>query len=297
MLISLQRVITTLAQWHAITTWDEAFHLLKLAQMEPTIFSADEWQTPPLSMLALKDAHPNSNSVLAPTRMPQHNLPAPATRLIGREWAAERLQQLLGRDDVRLVTLVGPGGCGKTRLALHIAGELVNAFAQGVCFVSQAAVNDPIMVPMSIIQALNIQSTLGLPPLEVLASYLKSRQLLLVAVLHLYGEHEFSVPPLDHPDPSIALEMEEVLQYGALQLFIERAQAVMPSFALTTENAATIVQICARLDGLPLELAAARVKVLSPALLLERLMKAPLLVLIAGPRAHALVICAKQGPL
>jgi predicted ATPase len=105
-------------------------------------------------------------------------------------------------------------------------------------------------------------------------------------VLHLYGEHDFSVPPLDVPDPSIAVETTELAHYGSIQLFVERAQAVMPDFALTEENAAVIAQICARVDGLPLalELAAARVKVLPPALLLERLSRARLPVLTRGAR-------------
>src|SRR5207253_1598858 len=151
--------------------------------------------------------------------------------------------------------------------------------------------------PLSTLAAKNVQSTPGLPPLQSLIAYLKNRHLLLVldnfeqvgeatpvvdemlaavpglkvlvtsrAVLRLSGEHTFSVPPLDVPDPYNALEKRELSQYGAVQLFIERAQAIEPDFALTAENAAVIAQICARVDGLPLalELAAARAKVLPP---------------------------------
>src|SRR5712691_6242832 len=309
-------IITTLARWQAITTQDEALQLLELSQVEPTIFNADEWRAPPLGTLAAKRAQsiPFSDTSI-PTSTPQHNLPVPTTRLIGRELAVARLRQLLGRDEVRLVTLVGAGGSGKTRLALQAASELVGAFAQGVWFVPLAGVSDPALVPMSIIQALNMNPTPNLPPLQSLITYLRNKQLLLVldnfeqvgeatavvdallaaapalkvlvtsrVVLHLYGEHEFSVPPLDVPDPSIVLETTELSQYGAVQLFVERAQAVVPNFALTSENAAVIAQICARVDGLPLalELAAARVKVLPPALLLERLSKARLPVLTRG---------------
>lgn len=319
----IQRLITQLAEWHAITTQDEALHLLSVAQVEAAIFSDDAWEVPPLSMLVRKhsasipsnNAHPN-NAHHA-TSVSQHNLPLPKTPLIGREWAVERLQQLLERDDVRLVTLVGSGGSGKTRLALYVASVLVNTFAQGVWFVTLAGQRDPAMVPMSILQALNIQSMPGLSPLQTLINYLKNKQLLLVldnfeqvgdaaptvdemltavpglkvlvtsrVVLHLYGEHEFSVTPLDVPDPGSMLNTTEFSQYGAVQLFIESTQLIMPEFALTTENAATIAQICARVDGLPLalELAAARVKVLPPALLLERLTKARLPLLTKGPR-------------
>jgi predicted ATPase len=313
--LEVRRIITTLARWQAITTQDEAFQLLELAQMGPTSFSTGEWQTPPLSQLATKRAQPISSSI--PASNLQHNLPAPTTRLIGREWVVTRLRQLLGRDEVRLVTLAGSGGSGKTRLALHVASELVSAFAQGVWFVALAGVSDPDLVPMSITQALHISPTPSLSPLQSLVTFLRNKQLLLVldnfehvgeasaavdellaaapglkvlvtsrAVLRLYGEHEFSVPPLDVPDPGIALETTELAHYGAIQLFVERAQAVVPDFALTGENAAVIAQICARVDGLPLalELAAARVKVLPPADLLARLSEARLPMLTGGAR-------------
>src|SRR5437588_7954474 len=317
-LLEVKRIIITLAQWHALTAQEEALHLLELAEVGPAIFSNDEWQTPPLSTLAAKRAQPTPFSDSSfPMYTHQHNLPAPTTRLIGREWAVMRLRQLLKREDVRLVTLVGSGGSGKTRLALFVASELVGMFAQGVWFVELARQYDPALVPMNIMQALNIQSTPGLPPLQSLLTYLKNRQLLLVldnfeqvgeatpvvdemlaavpglkvlvtsrAVLRLSGEHTFSVPPLDVPARYNALDRRELSQYGAVQLFIERAQAIEPDFALTAENAAVIAQICARVDGLPLalELAAARVTVLPPAMLLERLSKARLPVLTRGAR-------------
>src|SRR3989440_966208 len=294
--MEVKRIIITLARWHALTAQEEALHLLELAEVAPAIFSDDEWQHPPLSTLASKHDQPTPFSGSSfPMYTHQHNLPAPITRLIGREWAVRRLRQLLKREDVRLVTLVGSGGSGKTRLALYVASELVGMFAQGVWFVELARLRDPALVPMSIMQALNIQSTPGFPPLQSLLTYLKNRQLLLVldnfeqvgeatsfvdemlaavpglkvlvtsrAVLRLSGEHQFSVPPLDVPDPYNAPEKRDLSHYGAVQLFIERAQAIEPDFALTAENAADIAQICARVDGLPLalELAAARVKVL-----------------------------------
>jgi len=316
--LEVRRIITTLTRWCVITTQDEALHLLELAQVGSGIFSTDEWQTSPLNTLARKTAQttPSSDSSLH-NYTPRHNLPAPTTRLIGREWAVTRLQQLLGRDEVRLVTLVGPGGSGKTRLALHVASEMVGAFGQGVWFVALAGVSDPDLVPMSVLQALHIMPTPGLPPLQSLVTYLRNKQLLLVldnfeqvgaattaidemlaaapglkvlvtsrVVLHLYGEHEFGVPPLDVPDTSIALKATELLRYEAVQLFVERAQAVLPNFALTDENGAAIAQICARVDGLPLalELAAARVKMFPPAQLLARLSQARLPMLTRGAR-------------
>jgi len=305
----VRRIITTLVHWRTISTREEALHLLELAQMEPTSFSAEEWQTPPLNRLA--------GDLTGTGALRTHNLPAPLTRLIGREGAVEQLRQLLGRDEVRLVTLVGPGGSGKTRLALHMANELAGAFAQGVWFVDLAALRDPALVPQSIMQALGVRPSSGLPGMQHLTTYLRDKQLLLVldnfeqvreaapvveellaaapglkllvtsrVVLHLYGESEFSVPPLDVPDPGAALDVTQLARYGSVQLFVERACAVALDFALTADNAATIAQICARVDGLPLALvlAAARVKLLPPALLLQRLSAASLSMLTGGAR-------------
>jgi ATP-dependent Clp protease ATP-binding subunit ClpA len=158
--LEVREIITTLARWHAITTQDEVLHLLEEAQLEPGVFSPEEWQTPPLGTLTKQQAQPFSSTALSlPGYNLQHNLPTPTTRLIGREWAVTRLLHLLGRDDVRLVTLMGAGGSGKTRLALHVASELVDTFAQGVWFVPLAGISDPAQVPISIIQALNMKSS------------------------------------------------------------------------------------------------------------------------------------------
>ena len=316
--LEVKRIITALARWNVIATRDEALLLLDLAHAQPNSFSAEEWQAPPLSQLATEQAQPIiSNGSSPPMLTMRHNLPAPTTRLIGREWAVERLRHLLRREEVRRVTLVGSGGSGKTRLALHVASVLAGAFAQGVWFVALGGLSDPALVPMSIIQALNMKPGPRSSPIQSLTTYLRDKQMLLVldnfeqlkdadavvgellaaapglkvlvtsrTMLHLYGEHKFSVPPLDLPSPDDIAGTEDLLQYGAIQLFVERAQAIVPEFALTAENAAAIVQICARVDGLPLalELAAARVKVLPPALLLERLSAARLPVLTGGAR-------------
>jgi predicted ATPase len=316
--LEVKGIITTFAGWNIITSRDEALLLLELAQMGPTSFRIDEWQAPPLSQLATEQAKQIlSNGSSTPMFTLRHNLPAPTTQLIGREWAVERLRHLLRREDVRLVTLVGLGGSGKTRLALHVASVLVDAFAQGVWFVALGGVSNPALVPMSIIQALNMNPGPRSSPIQSLTTYLRDKQMLLVLdnfeqvkdaatvvgellaaapglkvlvtsrkMLHLYGEHRLSVPPLDLPDPSVIPRIEDLLEYGAIQLFVERAQEVVPDFTLTAENAASIMQICARVDGLPLalELAAARVKVLPPALLLERLSAARLPMLTGGAK-------------
>jgi predicted ATPase len=315
-------IITTLAHWHAITTRAEAHRLLEEAEVGASLFSQQEWEAPPLSTLT---ATPTSKPEAVPPpdlasqrlQTRRHNLPTLTTRLIGRGWTAQRLQQLIGRDDIRLITLIGAGGSGKTRLALSVAREQISAFEQGVWFVPLAGVNNPALVPVSILQALDIPSPPGISASRSLIAYLEQKQLLLMldnfeqvggatevieeilaaapsvkilitsrVALRMYEERAFSVPPLDVPDPAVSLVPNELLHYGAVQLFVERAQAVKPDFALTEANAATITRICARVDGLPLalELAAARIRILPPSSLLERLKQARLTILTGGAK-------------
>ncbi|HEU0000474.1 MAG TPA: NB-ARC domain-containing protein [Ktedonobacteraceae bacterium] len=297
------RIILILAEWRAINTREEALQLLELAQLKPDIFSDEQWKTSPLSQLE--------------EETPQYNLSAPRTRFVGREVQVEHLRALLLRDDTHLVTLFGPGGSGKTRLAQHVAKELAGNFAQGVRFVALAAVRDSALVLQSIMQSLYIQPSPDSPPIQSLITNLRHKKLLLIldnfeqvadaatlvdellaaapglkalvtsrAVLRISGEHEFEVPPLTMPPAGVVLNKENAARYGAVQLFIERARLVKPDFALTGENAPFIAQICARVDGLPLalELAAARIRLLTPQQLLEKLSGARLDVLKGGPR-------------
>jgi predicted ATPase/serine/threonine protein kinase len=247
-----------------------------------------------------------------------NNLPVPRTAFIGREAEAVALGQLLSREDVRLVTLTGPGGIGKTRLALHVAGELAGQFPGGVCFVPLSAVGEPGLVASAIAQAAGVGETGNQSLQESLKEYvgvLSQPMLLLLdnfehlvaaapfvaqlltagvklkavvtsqAPLHVYGEHEFPVPPLGLADPKSILPMEILSRLPAIALFVARAQAVKHDFALTKENAPAVAAICARLDGLPLaiELAAARIKLLSPAAMLARL-ESSLSLLTGGAR-------------
>ncbi len=315
--VDVRCIISALAKLQVITTQDEAQHLLALAQLDSSSFSAQEWQTPPLSQLAGSNGEYHTYTDSPSSSSPLHNFPAPLTRLIGRDEAVKQLRQLLEQDEVRLVTLVGTGGSGKTRLAQRVANELAGVFAQGVWFVDLSAVCDPALVPQSIMQALHIKSTPSSPALQSLTTYLQNKQLLLLldnfeqvaeaapavgellaaapnlkvlvtsrAVLRLYGETEFDVPPLDVPEASAALDMAQLEQYGAVQLFTERARAFMPNITQIPENAASIAQICSRVDGLPLalELAAARVKILPPPQLQARLSQALLPVLTGGAK-------------
>lgn len=248
-------------------------------------------------------------------------LPAELTRFIGREPERAALRSLLERDDVRLVTLTGPGGVGKTRLALRTAADLQSRYPDGVTFVPLAAISDVALVPATIAQALHIRSGEDLDPLERLQHFLHERQMLLVldnfeqildaalalaallracpaltllvtsrAPLHLTGEHIFAVPPLAVPKPAgqdllTGAELADLAGNDAVRLFADRAEAAGSGFTLTPANAAAVAGICQRADGLPLaiELAAARTAFLSPAALLQRL-DPRLPMLSGGPR-------------
>ena len=235
-----------------------------------------------------------------------NNLPVSRTAFIGREDEAAALRELLDRVDVRLVTLTGPGGIGKTRLAMQVAAELSSSFPGGVFFVPLSAVGEPALIASTIGQALGVRESGNQAQPESLKEYvagLEQPMLLLLdnfehlvsgapviaqllsigsnlkvvvtsqSPLHVYGEHEFPVPPLALPDLKSISSPEVLSRLPAVALFMERAQAVKREFTLTKENALAVANICARLDGLPLaiELAAARIKLLSPSAMLSRL--------------------------
>jgi predicted ATPase len=250
-------------------------------------------------------------------RRARHNLPIPPTPLLGRAQEVAELTALLRRADVRLVTLTGTGGTGKTQLGQQVAAELAEAFPDGVWFVRLARLSDPALVLPTIAQTLGLQEVGSRPLEEALRAYLRERHLLLLldnfeqltaaapqvgalladslgltvlvtsrVPLHLRGEKTYPVAPLALPPPltqssaspalpaSLAPDaVERLTQYAAVTLFLQRALDARPDFALTTANAPVVAEICARLDGLPLaiELAAARVKLLPPHQLLQRL--------------------------
>src|SRR5215471_3707351 len=230
-------------------------------------------------------------------------LPVPATPLLGREQEAAAVEDLVAREGVRLVTLTGPGGVGKSRLMVEAARRLGPGFADGVRFVELAAVSGADLVAPAIAAGLGLSTSADRLTAD-LESYLQARRLLLAvdnfeqvvgaapllsellaaapglvmlvasrAVLRLSGEHEFAVPPLPVPPASAAPDPAALQGYASVQLFVERAHAADPGFELTAGNAGAVAEICRRLDGLPLaiELAAARVRLLPPQALLARL--------------------------
>jgi predicted ATPase/class 3 adenylate cyclase len=232
------------------------------------------------------------------------NLPIQPTPLIGREQQVTEAVALARQEGIRLVTLTGAGGTGKTRLSLQVAAELVAVFEDGVFFVDLASITDPHLFVPTVSQTLSVRERSGESLSETLKDYLRDKKLLLIldnfeqlldagpavsallagapnlkalitsrAPLHLSGEHEYSVPPLAVPDLNTSEPPATLATYEAVQLFLERARAVKPEFELTSENAPAVAEICARLDGLPLaiELGAARVRILSPQALLGRL--------------------------
>lgn len=247
---------------------------------------------------------------------PLSNIPTPLTSFVGREGEVASIKALLRRSDVRLLTLIGLGGVGKTRLAVHVGMQVAHEFQSAVCFVDLSHIRAPAMVASVIAEALNVKDhgDDGLP--ERVKEALRTREHLLIldnfeqvlagaplvsellravptlkivvtsrSPLHVSGEHEFSVPPLALPDRNTPLPPAELARLPVVALFIERAQAVKPDFRLAAENAAAVAEICVGLDGLPLavELAAARIKVLSPQTIAPRLAHR-LAFLTGGPR-------------
>jgi predicted ATPase len=260
-------------------------------------------------------------SMPAPTEERIRNLPLPATPLVGRQVELAGIQELLVRPGVRIVTLHGPGGIGKTRLAIEVARSMADQFQNGVCFVPLAPVTDPNLVPLAIAQSLDLLESKAEAIRPALYDYLAQRNMLLVldnfeqviqsaevvaelvtqtpkvkvlvtsrSALHLSGEYQYPVrgldlPPAEEAQTVLPGDLEELAAYPAVTLFVQSAQRHKPEFRLTLDNAKETVELCRHLDGLPLaiELASARIKLFTPQAMHARLEKS-LQWLTAGAR-------------
>jgi hypothetical protein len=232
-----------------------------------------------------------------------HNLPAQLTRFIGREREMGAVGGLLSKE--RLVTLVGPGGAGKTRLSLQMAADQVERFADGVWLVELASLADPVLVPQTVASVLGVREEPGRPLRAAFLAALGPKRMLLVLdncehliqacaelaatllracsslrilatsreALGIVGEATWAVRPLSLPDPEQPLPLDRLTRYEAVQLFVDRALLATPSLTVTRENAPAVAQICRRLDGIPLaiEMAAARTRALSVEQIARRL--------------------------
>jgi predicted ATPase/DNA-binding SARP family transcriptional activator len=242
--------------------------------------------------------------ILKSSTKPSHNLPAQISRFIGRKSEINELISII--ENHRLCTLVGAPGTGKSRLALEVASGVMDRFSDGVYFVNLAPINDPLLVPNAIGQVLEVREYSDRPLIENIKQSLEAKEVLLILdnfeqiieaapvvsdlliasqglkilatsrePLRVYGEQEYVVNPLTLPNLEQMYSTNALSQFEAVELFVQRAQAVDRGFSITEKNALTVAEICIRLDGLPLaiELAAARCKLLTPELILKRLEK------------------------
>ena len=271
------------------------------------------------TFLAAAHPEPATPTALTPAPLVRLSLPAVLSPLIAREREEAALVHLLQRDAVRLLTLTGPGGVGKTRLALQVARTAADAFPDGVVFVSLASIPEPELVALAIAQALGLQESGHQRALQVLTTVLRDRHLLLVldncehllgaagqvlevlgscpqmkvlatsrARWGMRGEQVFPLAPLPLPDLAAAHSPGELERSGAVALFLQRVRALQPGYQLTAAQAPVIAELCVRLDGLPLaiELAAARFPLLPPRAFLDRLGNAEAPTALQIGRAH-----------
>jgi len=282
------------------------------ARFVPALYIEDEpeWVRRLMELGSATHVHaPNAQALqpIAEAKPTLHNLPIQLTSFIGRVKEIAEIKRLLSESEgnVRLLTLTGHGGCGKTRLALQSASNLLDDFHDGVWLIELAPLADPALVPQTLATVLGVEEKPGRPLLSALTVHLRSKRILLildncehiiescaqlaVSILHscpevrilatsrevldVAGEVSFLVPSLSSPDFRHPIQVDTLTQYESVQLFVDRAAMALPGFALTKDNAPAVAQVCHRLDGIPLaiELAAARVKLLRVEQIAERL--------------------------
>jgi predicted ATPase/transcriptional regulator with XRE-family HTH domain len=319
----VKQIIKTLADWDGITTTAQAQELLALMDLPATVFSPAEWAAPPLAKLEKVVESPLRRSVPPPNsspRTPAHNLPVPLTELIGREGLVRLAIERLRQPGVRLLTLVGPGGIGKTRLSLEIGHQLLAEYNHKVVFIDLANLTGAEQVPERLVQGLGLELSAGAEPTPALKEYLADQRYLIIldnfeqllpaadlvsqllqaapdlkflitsrAALQILGETRLGVPPLDLPDldqlPSGG-DFSALLQFEAMQLFVARAQAIQPNLHMNQATIEEMARLCVLLEGVPLslELAAAAVKMLPLPYLYQRLRESKLETLSKGGR-------------
>ncbi len=287
----IHAIVRILGEWGAITTQAEAYELFALLDCPP--FTAAEWQSPPLDTLIPSAMPPVTLAVSHPSAL-THNLPAPLTSFIGRERDIAAVTNLL--TSTRLLTLTGAGGCGKTRLAIKVATQLLASYPDGVYLIELSDIHDPALVPQTIASALGIVTQDGTNQIGAIADHLFLRHILLVLdncehlttplaelvsrlltlcpelcviatsreVFRVDGEVAFRVPSLSLPDPNEPTQLASLLRFEATRLFVERASAALPEFSPHPAEVQAIYNICIQLDGIPLaiELAAVRVRMM-----------------------------------
>jgi predicted ATPase/DNA-binding SARP family transcriptional activator len=276
---------------------NELYRTIKTKQISATPVVDQMQSGAPIPGESPREGRRPDRPSLAPPELRPGNLPAQTTAFIGRVDELRAVREELSQPDVRLLTLTGSGGTGKTRLGLQAAAELLDNFPDGVFFVALDSIRDPALVARTIAETLGVHETGGMSASERLAEYLRHKQLMLLldnfehllpaapligdllaaapklkvlatsrALLRLHAEWSYPVPPLSVPDLNDLPPLERLAEYEAVQLFTERARAVKGDFAVSEENARAVAEICVRVEGLPLaiELAAARVRLLPP---------------------------------
>ncbi len=307
----VHQIIKTLVSWKVIAKQDQVIELLEYVDLGSSSYNGEEW----FQKLEIKTKPTNINATILPQKITPNNLPAQITSLIGRKKEKDEIIRILNHPEVRLLTLTGVGGIGKTRLSLVVGTELLKEFDDGIFFVDLSSAQTTEAVLWVLTQALELKLSGRQSLIDILKEYIKAKKILLILdnfeqvlparsiitkllhmcpglkilatsreILDIYGEHLYEVPALGFPSNTDGYKPEEILQIESIKLFNQRAQAAKFNFEITKENISAVADICARLEGLPLaiELAAVQIRFTPPQVLLTHL-SSRLETLTSGP--------------